>query len=89
MQRPSQRLAKLWIFRGLIVFARSVLAEPINQLLLLRGRKRRRDVFAECQAWIRMLVLLLLLMRECPCQFLLKLTPMGVTRLMLTPMGVT
>jgi hypothetical protein len=46
---------------------RSVLAEPINQLLLLRGRKRKRDVFARCQAWIRMLVLLLLLPRKCSC----------------------
>jgi hypothetical protein len=43
-------MAKLWIFRGLIVFARSVLAEPIIQLLLLRGRKRKRDVFVECHA---------------------------------------
>jgi hypothetical protein len=61
----------------------------MNQLLLLRGRKRRRDVFVECQAWIGMLALLLLLLRECPCQFFLQLTPMGVTQLMLTPMGVT
>jgi hypothetical protein len=71
------------------VFARSVLAEPINQLLLLRGRKRKIDVFTECHAWIRMPVLLLLLMRKCQCRFLLKLISMGVTRLMLTPMGVT
>jgi hypothetical protein len=86
---PIQRLAKLWMFRGLIVFAQSVLAEPLNPLLLLRGRKRKRDVFAECHAWIRMSVLLLLLLRKCRCQFLLKLIPMGVTRLMLIPMGVT
>jgi hypothetical protein len=33
-------------------------------------------------------VLLLLLPRKCQCLFLLKLNPMGVTRLMLTPMGV-
>jgi hypothetical protein len=71
------------------VFARSVLAEPINQLLLLRGRKRKRDVFIECHAWIRMPVHLLLLLRKCQCYFLLKLIPMGVTRLMLIPMGVT
>jgi hypothetical protein len=69
------------------VFARSVLAEPINQLILLRGRKRKRDVFAECHVWIRMPVLLLLPLRKCQCQFLLKLIPMGVTRLMLIPMG--
>jgi hypothetical protein len=29
------------------------------------GRKRKRDVFAECHAWIRMPVLLLLLLRKC------------------------
>jgi hypothetical protein len=34
-------------------------------------------------------VILLLLLRKCQCRFLLKLIPMGVTRLMLTPMGVT
>jgi hypothetical protein len=52
------------------------------------GRKRRRDVFGECLAWIGMLVLLLLLLRKCPCLNLLMLIPMGVTRLTLTPMGV-
>jgi hypothetical protein len=62
---PSLRPAKLWIFRGLTVFARSVLAEPTSPLLLLRGRKRRRDVFVECLAWIRMPVLLFLLLRKC------------------------
>jgi hypothetical protein len=36
-----------------------------------------------------MLALLLLLLRKCQCRFLLKLIPMGVTRLMLNPMGVT
>jgi hypothetical protein len=46
------------------VFARSVLAEPTIPLLLLRGRKRRRDVFVECLAWIRMSVLLFLLLRK-------------------------
>jgi hypothetical protein len=53
------------------------------------GRKRKRDVFAECHAWIRMPILLHLLLRKCRCQFLLKLNPMGVTRLTLIPMGVT
>jgi hypothetical protein len=76
------------MFRGLIVFARSVLAKPISPLLLLRGRKRRRDVFVECLAWIRIPVLLFLLLRKCQCLHLLKLTPMGVTRLLWIPMGV-
>jgi hypothetical protein len=35
-----------------------------------------------------MLVLRLLLLRKCPCLNLLKLIPMGVTHLTLTPMGV-
>jgi hypothetical protein len=56
--------------------------------ILLRGRKRKRDVFGECHAWIRMPALLLLLPGKCQCQFLLKPNPMGVTWLMLTPMGV-
>jgi hypothetical protein len=70
------------------MFARNVLAEPINPLFLLRGRKRRRDVFVECLAWIRVPVLLFMLLRKCQCLNLLKLTPMGVTLLKLTPMGV-
>jgi hypothetical protein len=37
--RPSLRPAKLWMLRVLTVFARSVLAEPINPLLLLREEK--------------------------------------------------
>jgi hypothetical protein len=32
------------------MFARNVLAEPIKPLFLLRGRKRRRDVFVGCLA---------------------------------------
>jgi hypothetical protein len=47
------------------MFARNVLAEPINPLFPLRGRKRRRDVFFECLAWIRVPVLLFLLLRKC------------------------
>jgi hypothetical protein len=47
------------------MFVRSILAEPISLLLLLRGRNRRRDVFVECLVWIRMLVLLFLLLRKC------------------------
>jgi hypothetical protein len=34
-------------------------------------------------------VLLFLLLRKCQCLNLLKLTPMGVTRLLWIPMGVT
>jgi hypothetical protein len=86
--RLSRKLVKPWIFRGLTMFARSALAEPISLLLLLMGRKRRRDVFGECLAWIGMLVVLLLLLRKCPCLNLLTLIPMGVTCLTLTPMGV-
>jgi hypothetical protein len=71
------------------VLARNTLTEPVSLLLLLMGRKRRKDVFAECLAWIGMLVLRLLLLRKCPCLNLLRLTPMGVTNLALTPMGVT
>lgn len=59
-----------------------------HPLLLLRGRRRRRDIFVECLAWIRVPVLLFLLLRKCQCLNLLKLIPMGVTRLMLNPMGV-
>jgi uncharacterized membrane protein YhaH (DUF805 family) len=70
------------------MFARNVLAELIKPLFLLRGRKRRRDVFVGCLAWIRVSVLLFLLLRKCRCLNLLKLTPMGVTLLKLTPMGV-
>jgi hypothetical protein len=70
------------------MFVRNVLAEPIKPLFLLRGRKRRRDVFVGCLAWIMMPVLLLLLLRKCQCLNLLKLIPIGVTRLTLTPMGV-
>ena len=70
------------------MFARNVLAEPIKPLFLLRGRKRRRDVFVGCLAWIRVPVLLFLLLRKCQCLNLLKLTPKGVTRLLLTPMSV-
>jgi hypothetical protein len=85
---PLPKASKALLFRGLSVFARNALAEPISLLLLLMGRKRRRDVFAECLALIRMLVLRLLLLRKCPCLNLLKLIPMGVTHLMPTPMGV-
>jgi hypothetical protein len=69
------------------MFARNVLAEPINPLFLLRGRKRKRDVFIGCLAWIRVPVLLFLLLGKCQCLNLLKLTPMGATRLKLTPNG--
>jgi hypothetical protein len=84
--RPSLRLTKLWTLRGLSMFARNVLAEPINPLFLLRGRKRRRDVFVGCLAWIRVPVLLFLLLRKCRCLNLLKLTPMGVLSVLLMRM---
>jgi hypothetical protein len=86
--RLSQKLVKPWIFRGLSVLARNALAEPISLLLLPMSRKRRRDDFGECLAWIEMLVLRLLLLRKCPCLNLPTLTPMGATHLTLTPMGV-
>jgi hypothetical protein len=70
------------------VFARSTLAEPINLILLLMSRKRKRDVFGDYLAWIGMLVLRLLLLRKCPCLNLPMLTSMGVIHLTLTPMGV-
>jgi hypothetical protein len=70
------------------VFARSALAKPINLILLLMSRKRKREVFGEYLAWIGMLVLRLLLLRKCPCLNLPTLTPMGVIHLTLTPMGL-
>jgi hypothetical protein len=62
---PIPEAGKALDAQSLTVFARSVLAETISPLLLLRGRKRRRDVFVEFLAWIRMLVLLFLLLRKC------------------------
>jgi hypothetical protein len=47
---PVPESGKTLDIQRLIVSARSVLAEPIIQLLLLRGRKRKRDVFGECHA---------------------------------------
>jgi hypothetical protein len=70
------------------VFARNALAEPINLILLLMSRKRKRDVFGKYLAWIGMLVLRFLLLRKCMCLNLPTLTPMGVIHLSLTPMGV-
>jgi hypothetical protein len=76
------------MFRDLSVFARDVLAESINLILLLMSRKRKRDVFGKYLVWIGALVLRFLLLREFPCLNLLTLTPMGVVHLSLTPMGV-
>jgi hypothetical protein len=70
------------------VFARNALTEPINLILLLMGRKRKRDVFGEYLVWIGTLVLRFLLLRKYLCLNLLTLTPMGVIHLSLTPMGV-
>jgi hypothetical protein len=70
------------------VFARDALAEPINLILLLMSRKRKRDAFGEYLVWIGTLVLRFLLLRKCLCLSLLTLTPVGVLHLMLIPMGV-
>jgi hypothetical protein len=80
---------KPWILEGLRVLARNVFAKSVIQLLLPRGRKRKRDGFGECRAWIMMLALLLLLLKKCQWSSLLDLIPMGVTLPMLNPMGVT
>jgi hypothetical protein len=45
--RPSRRLIQLWIFRNLPVLARGALAEPVNLILLLMSRKRKRDASGE------------------------------------------
>jgi hypothetical protein len=64
------------------------LAEPINLILLLMSRKRKRDVFGEYLVWVGTLVLRFLLLRKCLCLNLLSLIPMGVIHLSLIPMGV-
>jgi hypothetical protein len=76
------------MLKNLIVLAHSAFARPVIQLLLPRGRRRKRGGFDECRVWTRMLALLLLLLKKYQWEFLLELTPMGVTLLMLTPMGV-
>jgi hypothetical protein len=86
--RLFQRLVRLWIFRSLPVLARDALAEPINLILLLMSRKRKRDVFGKYLVWIRALVLQFLLLRRFLCLILLTPTPMGVLHLLLIPMGV-
>jgi hypothetical protein len=62
--RPSQRLVRPWTLRNLPVFARGALAEPINLILLLMSRKRKRDVSDEYPVWIGTLVLLFLLLKK-------------------------
>jgi len=86
--RLSRKLVQPWIFRGLSVFARNTLAEPINLIILLMSRRRKKDVFGEYLVWIGMLVLRFLLLKKCLFLNLLTLTPMGVLHLLLTPMGV-
>jgi hypothetical protein len=86
--RLSQKLVQPWMFRDLSMFARDALAGPINLILLLMSRKRKRDVFGEYLVWIETLVLRFLLLRKCLCPSLLTLTPMGVLHLLLIPMGV-
>jgi hypothetical protein len=76
------------MFRNLSVFARDVLAESINLILLLMSRKRKRDASGEYLVWIGTLVLRFLLLKKCLCLNLLTPTPLGVLRLLLIPMGV-
>jgi hypothetical protein len=93
-----QELNKTVGTQNLRVFAQSVLAQLAAQLHLLRKRRKRSD-FGDCHAWIKTLALLLLfvkkyqqrsLLRLIPMVvYLLKLTPMGVIAHQLTPMGVT
>jgi hypothetical protein len=47
---PIPEPGKTLTFKDLIALARSVLARPVIQLLLLTGRKRKRDGFGECHA---------------------------------------
>jgi hypothetical protein len=70
------------------VLAQSAFARPVIQLLLPRGRGRKRGGFGECRVWTRMLALLLLVLKKYQWNSLLELTPMGVTLMMLNPMGV-
>jgi hypothetical protein len=67
----------------------NVFARSATQLRLLRRRRRKRNGFDDCHAWIRMLDLLLLFAKKYQQRSLLKLTPMVVYLLQLTPMGVT
>jgi hypothetical protein len=86
--RLSQKLIQPWIFRDLSVFTQNALAEPINLILLLMSRRRKRDAFGEYLVWIGTLVLQFLLLKKCMCLNLLTLTPVGALHLLLTPMGV-
>jgi hypothetical protein len=83
-----QKLIQPWIFRSLSVLAQDALPEPINLILLLTSRKRKRDVSGEYLVWIGMLVPRFLLLKKCLFLNLLTLTSMGVLHLLLTPMGV-
>jgi hypothetical protein len=65
------------MLKNLIALAQNAFARPVIQLLLPRGRRRKRDGFGECRVWTRMLALLLLLLKKCQWNFLLELTPMG------------
>jgi hypothetical protein len=57
-------------------------ADPVE------GKKKKRDGFSECCAWIMMSALLFLLPKKYQWNSLLELIPMGVFLLMLIPMGV-
>jgi hypothetical protein len=52
-------------------------------------KKKKRNIFSDCHAWIRMLDLLLLFAKKYQQRSLLKLTPLVVYLLKLNPMGVT
>jgi hypothetical protein len=98
LTRPLLNQWLLWSYKSLTkqqtpdslrVFAQSVLAKLAAQLRLLRRRRRKRDSFDDCQAWTRMLALLLLFVKKYQQRSLLRLIPLVVYLLKLTRMGVT
>jgi hypothetical protein len=62
---PLPKLIQLWILRSLSVLTRGALAEPVNLILLLMSRKRKRDAFGEYPVWIGMPVPRFLLLKKC------------------------
>jgi hypothetical protein len=81
-------LTKQWTPKSLRVLAQSVLTKLTIRLRLLR-RRRRRGSFSDCHAWTRMPTLLLLFVKKYQQKSFLRLIPMVVYMLKLTPMGVT
>jgi hypothetical protein len=53
------------MLRSLLVLARGALAEPINLILLLMSRKRKRDASGEFPVWIGTLVPRFLMLKKC------------------------